>query len=201
MGIRVTKLGRTSVTYNIGIFGLPGACSIEGVNISSVPQLCAQGNYVHVYVDGSGKPTSLPAHTRTTLQALCEEADTMKTGDSNTSDLMVPPAYLAEVLEPQGVHKLWVEGQDHGLPMVSTKLFEQGNTMGVGLWECTPGSWSITRETTESFLVLHGKATLREADGSLREELRPGMWHTTPSGWCGSWEVHETVRKLFVLSP
>ena len=125
----------------------------------------------------------------------------METSNAAPPQLLVPPAYLAEVLEPQGLHKLWVEGEDRGLPKVSTKLFEQGNTMGAGLWECTPGSWSITRDTTESFLVLQGKATLTEADGRLRVELRPGMWHTTPSGWNGRWEVKETVRKMFVLSP
>ena len=114
-----------------------------------------------------------------------------------TAALMQSPP----TLEPQGIHKLWVKGKDSGSPQVSTKVFEPGNTLGAGLWECTPGSWSITRDTTETFLVLQGKALLTEADGSLRVELRPGVWHTTPSGWTGSWSVEETVRKMFVLSP
>ena len=115
-----------------------------------------------------------------------------------TDDL--PASYLTEKLEPQGTHKLWVEGNS-GPPQVSTKLFSPGNTLGTGLWECTPGSWHITRSTTESFLVLKGKATITNADGSMRAALTPGVWHTTPASWSGHWEVHETVRKLFVLTP
>ena len=106
--------------------------------------------------------------------------------------------YISESLEPQGVHKLADAGST---PMVSTKLFPPGNTGGVGLWECTPGTWQITRTTTETFLVLAGKATLTEADGSVRVQLEPGLWHTTPTGWSGRWEVHEATRKLFVLTP
>lgn len=107
--------------------------------------------------------------------------------------------YLSESLEPQGVHKL---ADPDSSPMVSTKQFPMpGNTEGAGLWECTPGTWHITRTTTETFLVLAGRATLTEADGSVRVQLEPGLWHTTPAGWIGRWEVHEATRKLFVLTP
>ena len=110
----------------------------------------------------------------------------------------LPTDYLSEQLKPQGVHKLADPGST---PMVSTKEFPPGNLEGAGLWECTPGTWHITRTTTETFLVLSGKATLTEADGSLRVQLEPGLWHTTAAGWSGRWEVHETTRKLFVLTP
>ena len=126
------------------------------------------------------------AHTlaTTSAQEACTAAD-------------LPANYLTERLEPQGVHKLADPGST---PMVSTKAFPPGNTGGAGLWECTPGTWHITRTTTESFLVLAGKATLTEADGSVRVQLEPGLWHTTPAGWSGKWEVHETVRKMFVVT-
>lgn len=110
----------------------------------------------------------------------------------------LPANYLSERLQPHGVHKL---ADPSSTPMVSTKLFPPGNTDGAGLWECSPGTWHITRATTETFLVLAGRATLTEADGSVRVRLEPGVWHTTPAGWSGRWEVHETTRKLFVLTP
>ena len=110
----------------------------------------------------------------------------------------IPASYLQEILEPQGRHKLADPGTD---PMVSTKLFPPGNTLGTGLWECTPGTWSITRTNTEAFLVLAGRATLTNADGTPRVSLEPGVWHTTPNGWRGKWEVTETVRKLFIITP
>ena len=110
----------------------------------------------------------------------------------------VPASYLEEVLEVQGTHALADRGTT---PQVSTKQFPPGNTLGAGLWECTPGTWKITRTNTESFLVLAGAAMLTEADGSPRVALAPGVWHTTPSGWSGRWVVTETVRKMYVLSP
>lgn len=112
------------------------------------------------------------------------------------SDL--PDNYLSATLEPQGIHKLADTGSE---PMVSTKQFPPGNTLGTGLWECTPGSWHIKRTTGESFLVLKGKATIYEEDGTtVRAELRPGLWHTTPVGWTGQWIVTETVRKMFIVT-
>uniref|UniRef100_A0A6V0GSL7 (S)-ureidoglycine aminohydrolase cupin domain-containing protein n=1 Tax=Zooxanthella nutricula TaxID=1333877 RepID=A0A6V0GSL7_9DINO len=112
----------------------------------------------------------------------------------------LPSEYLRMSVTPQGTHKLWRAGSDVGNPQVSTRLFDKGNTMGTGLWECTPGSWSITRDSTESFLVLKGAATLYDSDGALRVKLRPGVWHTTPAGWSGRWVVEETLRKLFVVT-
>ena len=114
----------------------------------------------------------------------------------DTFDL--PQNYLIEPLEPQGVHKLADPGSE---PLVSTKVHSPGNTLGAGLWECTPGTWHITRDTSETFLVLSGKATLTNADGSLRVQLVPGVWHTTPAGWSGKWEVLSTIRKMFVVTP
>ena len=122
------------------------------------------------------------------LEAMCKEPP--------------PDSFLSVPLQPQGTHALWVDGVDFGLPQVSTATsLNAGNTLGAGLWECTPGSWTITRTTSETFLVLKGGAVLQDADGSHRATLVPGMWHTTPSGWTGRWEVTKTIRKLYVLSP
>ena len=53
-GLRVTKLGNSSVHYQIGIFR--GA------------ELCALGTFVHVFVDRSTrKPTPIPAPIRASL--------------------------------------------------------------------------------------------------------------------------------------
>jgi acyl-CoA thioester hydrolase len=58
-GLRVGRLGRSSVRYEIAIFA-------EGVEAAS-----AQGHLVHVYVDRTThKPVSLPAPLRATLERL-----------------------------------------------------------------------------------------------------------------------------------
>lgn len=58
-GLAVEKLGRSSVTYRIGIFR-------EGAEMAA-----AQGRFTHVYVERAGqKPTPIPERLRTALAAL-----------------------------------------------------------------------------------------------------------------------------------
>ena len=58
-GIRVARLGGSSVRYEIGLFA-------QG------QELCAaKGHFIHVYVDGaSRRPTALPDQLKTTLEQL-----------------------------------------------------------------------------------------------------------------------------------
>ena len=58
-GVAVTKLGRSSVRYAIGIFK-------AGAELAA-----AQGHFVHVYVDrATQRPVEMPAQTRRVLDAL-----------------------------------------------------------------------------------------------------------------------------------
>ncbi len=58
-GLRVAKLGSSSVRYEIGIFR------------NAQMQASAQGHFVHVYVDrASNRPTPLPAALRAALEPL-----------------------------------------------------------------------------------------------------------------------------------
>lgn len=58
-GLRVERLGRTSVTYHIAIFR-------EGE-----ARAAAAGRFVHVYVDASTqRPVAIPAPTRAALEGL-----------------------------------------------------------------------------------------------------------------------------------
>jgi acyl-CoA thioester hydrolase len=59
LGLRIGKLGNSSVRYEIGVFA-------EGDAIAS-----AQGHFVHVYVDrASRRPTALPAPLRAALERI-----------------------------------------------------------------------------------------------------------------------------------
>jgi acyl-CoA thioester hydrolase len=59
VGLAVSRLGRSSVTYAIAIFR-------EGEE-----EAAAQGRFVHVYVDrASGQPVEIPAHVRQALSRL-----------------------------------------------------------------------------------------------------------------------------------
>ena len=58
-GVRVTKLGRSSVRYEVGLFRNDDTTA------------AAAGHFVHVYVDrDSNRPTPIPTATREFLQGL-----------------------------------------------------------------------------------------------------------------------------------
>ena len=59
LGLRIGKLGTSSVRYEIGVFA-------EGE-----PAASAQGHFVHVYVDrATRRPTALPAPLRAALERI-----------------------------------------------------------------------------------------------------------------------------------
>jgi acyl-CoA thioester hydrolase len=59
VGLRVAKLGTSSVRYEIGLFA------------NDDDAVAAQGHFVHVYVDrATNKPVPVPDHTRRVLQGL-----------------------------------------------------------------------------------------------------------------------------------
>ncbi|MDV7341232.1 thioesterase family protein [Terasakiella sp. A23] len=63
-GIRVTKIGKSSVRYEIGLF-------IEGSE-----QAAAQGHFIHVYVErATQKPTPLPEKLQSVVTALFKETE------------------------------------------------------------------------------------------------------------------------------
>jgi acyl-CoA thioester hydrolase len=66
VGLAVTRLGRSSVTYRLGVFG-----SKEGQEPRPVTAL---GHWVHVYVDRtSRKPVGIPDPIRSLLSMACVE--------------------------------------------------------------------------------------------------------------------------------
>ncbi len=58
-GLRVAKIGSSSVRYEVGLFR------------NDEPMSSAQGHFVHVYVDrASSRPTALPAPLRAALERI-----------------------------------------------------------------------------------------------------------------------------------
>jgi uncharacterized protein len=92
-------------------------------------------------------------------------------------------------------------GADSGEPMTSGRVLQAGadGLPLVGIWECTPGGWSIeNRPDTETVMLLKGRARLTDADGSSTE-LGPGEGIVLPRGWSGRWDILETTRKFYVV--
>lgn len=87
----------------------------------------------------------------------------------------------------------------HGSPSTASHTLHDIGHMKVGCWTCTPGSFPVSkRPTTESFHVLEGVFFLTNADGSARRCVA-GDTVCLPKNWSGSWDVIETVKKLWVV--
>lgn len=98
-------------------------------------------------------------------------------------------------LSPTGMR----EGYDTGYPQTSaTEIFSDGKTH-VGIWECTPGGWSIeNRSDTETCSIISGRGVITDADGT-QHILVPGSVIVLPKGWSGRWDISETLRKLYII--
>ncbi len=69
----------------------------------------------------------------------------------------------------------------------------------VGVWECSPGTFTAFRDGYDEIAhILFGSATMTTEDG-VETNLGPGSVIVTPSGWKGTWVVHETVRKIYTI--
>lgn len=80
IGLRVVKLGTSSVTYDIGFFD-NGTNNNDAVteksntlNRHDATTLAARGKYVHVYIDeATGRPKPIPDEARRVLELLIAE--------------------------------------------------------------------------------------------------------------------------------
>ena len=68
-----------------------------------------------------------------------------------------------------------------------------------GTWECEPGAsrWEFL-DRGEFIHVISGRMTVHQ-DGEEPVELTPGSSAVFPLGWCGTWPVHEPLRKVFTV--
>lgn len=77
--------------------------------------------------------------------------------------------------------EVWVDGAQSG-----------------GIWECTPGPSHWALETHEVVQLVAGRMTVTP-EGGEPTELGAGDMAVFPRGWTGTWEIHETVRKVYAI--
>jgi len=68
----------------------------------------------------------------------------------------------------------------------------------VGVWECTPGPSRWVQDQDEFAYIISGSVTVT-ADGGGPARLGPGDVLLVPKGWTGTWDIHETLRKAYVV--
>ncbi len=81
-----------------------------------------------------------------------------------------------------------------------TVLFrDPAKRYSVGVWECPPAKFTEPYPGTEMGHVLKGRATLTNAETGESRDIGPGDHFYVAFGSTIIWEVHETVRKLYVM--
>ncbi len=67
-----------------------------------------------------------------------------------------------------------------------------------GLWICTPGTWECHVTNDEFCHFLEGRCTYTHESGEVIE-IVPETAAFFPAGWKGICQVHETVRKVYMI--
>lgn len=113
----------------------------------------------------------------------------------------VTPVHLAAPRDlPLGPHAPRRNALTPGLTEAEREDFaDVVNGLEVGVWEGTPGRFPARRDGySEICQILAGRATLH-TDGGDAVELTAGDTIIMPTGWSGQWELHEPLRKLYVI--
>jgi hypothetical protein len=77
-------------------------------------------------------------------------------------------------------------------------LWEDGKGAEVGIWECTPGPSRWELETHEFVHIVSGRMTVAR-DGEDPVKIEPGDSVVFERGWQGTWNIEETIRKIYVI--
>ncbi len=87
-----------------------------------------------------------------------------------------------------------------GEPAISGKVLwiAADHRFASGLWECSPGTVGGTFLFNEVDVILAGRMTVQGEDG-MTFAVGAGDHAMWPQGWTGNWEVHDTLRKAFVM--
>lgn len=70
--------------------------------------------------------------------------------------------------------------------------------METGIWQCTAGPSRWTLETNELVHIVSGSMTVTR-DGGEPVEVAAGDIAMFEKGWTGTWEIHETLRKVYAI--
>ena len=67
-----------------------------------------------------------------------------------------------------------------------------------GIWECSPGHWRRQIKEAEFTYFLSGRCTFIADDGQ-RIDIAAGDALYWPANSMGIWQIHQTVRKVYIL--
>jgi uncharacterized protein len=89
------------------------------------------------------------------------------------------------------------EATEHAMATHGVELWEEGGA-SAGIWECQPGPSRWVLDTNEVIYLVAGRMTVTP-DGGEPSEIGVGDVAVFPVGWTGTWDIHETVRKVYAI--
>lgn len=102
---------------------------------------------------------------------------------------------LEQELKPTGVHP---KALDHTTPETAwLEVFMDNEGRDAGIWECSPGKYRLERESDELCFIMQGHWRLTGDNGDVYE-VQTGDVLYLRKGWCGTSEVIETIRKVYM---
>ena len=75
---------------------------------------------------------------------------------------------------------------------------DQSGQFFAGIWESTVGKWPVSYSESEFCAILEGKCVLTDATGKA-ETFVKGESFVIPSGFVGTWETVEPLKKLYAI--
>lgn len=85
-----------------------------------------------------------------------------------------------------------------GDPVHTVWSIEERDGLYCGLWQSTPGKWTIRYTEWEYVHILSGHSILTDAEGR-ETHLRAGDSFILRPGYIGTWDVVETTLKEYVI--
>ena len=108
-------------------------------------------------------------------------------------------ALTAAPLTEWGAVSTMIEGQSRTAGILMSKENpESGRRAESGIWTCTPGTWRCGVSRDEFCHFIAGHSTYYHESGEVIE-IEPDTLACFPAGWNGICEVHETVRKVYMI--
>ena len=68
----------------------------------------------------------------------------------------------------------------------------------IGVWECEAGPSYWKLETHEFVHIVAGSMTVTP-EGGEPQHIGAGNTAVFPRGWAGTWQIHEKIRKVYVI--
>lgn len=129
-------------------------------------------------------------------------ASTIKEKGKSMSTARVPATTAVKVSDVEAIElDDWgplPEATGEPMATAGKKLWTGEGDNEVGIWRCAPGPSRWHFETNESITVIAGCMTVTDDEGDSTV-IAAGDSAVFPRGWSGTWDIHDTVLKVYTV--